>query len=915
MKVTGRWIGATDNFSAVPLGGLGTGYLDLNPDGTFGRATLENNWLAPAPPTDAGFEFGATPEAADGTVNDKMPPLHPLIGTAGGQSPSRYWGHYPMVDMDYGSAAYPVRVTLRAMSPFVPGNYRLSGAPAAIFRFNVHNPTRMNQNVRLALRWPGNLPDSLCASGNVAGALYWLKSEIAPNSEWSVSLEHLATQSISGSSAGREKALPLTDFILDENGGFNWEAYQRESGLVDGAPTIGQILFGYKFERNGDAHYVGISYAPGEMTKRIGLDLDKRAEAGSYPNVNLVNSELGIEVRIETQVTASGTIRRTFTLLDRGGAPLHHVQFGYFVNFDVGGPDQSEQNTIRYDPTTSELVSWGEGAFHAKLKPLTLPEGFLIGAWPTVRDSFGRMESTPCRLATTPSEQPVWRPFLISGGSGLWLGRPNSADGYAITAAGRGWQLGHSIEKETGDGRLYADRVLRPGQAATITFTLAWYFPSATSSDGQPLRHRYTKWFENAQAVAEWVTPRAPAIEKKIISWQERIYAAPIPGWLQDGLINSLYSLARNTLWLEDGRFYHSESFTGCPITETLVCRFNGSFPLLMLFPKLELPVMREFAQFQSPQGEIPFGFGSPLGIASPMFHLQRPIVTNEWILMVWRDYLYTGNRRFLSDMWPHVKRAMDFRNSLILDGDGLVNDAPGSDTGWPANQYYDIWPWWGTSPYVASIDLAALKAATAMAQKMGDLKRAARWQADFTRGQADFEAKLWNGRYYRLYNQPSHNRVSESCLADQLIGEMYARLLGLGDIVPKSHLESVVESVQRLNMAATAVGAVNGVLPDGRPDPSGQNQSLDSSPGEVWNFATTALYAGRPRIGLPAAERAYANLCAHNMVWNQYFNVSSANGDPVWGSDYYSNMCIWALPAGLSGKPLAEPGAWWGRL
>ncbi|MCL5283229.1 MAG: hypothetical protein M1330_00745, partial [Armatimonadetes bacterium] len=72
---------------------------------------------------------------------------------------------------------------------------------------------------------------------------------------------------------------------------------------------------------------------------------------------------------------------------------------------------------------------------------------------------------------------------------------------------------------------------------------------------------------------------------------------------------------------------------------------------------------------------------------------------------------------------------------------------------------------------------------------------------------------------------------------------------------------------------------------------------------------------AGRRQIGLEAAERAYANLCAHNMVWNQYFNVSSTNGDPVWGSDYYSNMCIWALPAGLLGKPLAEPGAWWDRL
>ncbi len=47
--------------------------------------------------------------------------------------------------------------------------------------------------------------------------------------------------------------------------------------------------------------------------------------------------------------------------------------------------------------------------------------------------------------------------------------------------------------------------------------------------------------------------------------------------------------------------------------------------------------------------------------------------------------------------------------NVRDIDGDGLVDDKPHCLPGewWPANQFYDIWPWHGASAYVAGVNLA----------------------------------------------------------------------------------------------------------------------------------------------------------------------------------------------------------------
>ena len=98
----------------------------------------------------------------------------------------------------------------------------------------------------------------------------------------------------------------------------------------------------------------------------------------------------------------------------------------------------------------------------------------------------------------------------------------------------------------------------------------------------------------------------------------------------------------------------------------------------------------------------------------------DRVDMNPQFVLLVCRDYLWTGDREYLARMWPHIEKAMD--NTQLLDGDG--DGLPDHDT--RANTY-DAWAMQGTPAYIASLWLAALKAAVRMAQDLGAQDRAAR--------------------------------------------------------------------------------------------------------------------------------------------------------------------------------------------
>jgi uncharacterized protein (DUF608 family) len=194
--------------------------------------------------------------------------------------------------------------------------------------------------------------------------------------------------------------------------------------------------------------------------------------------------------------------------------------------------------------------------------------------------------------------------------------------------------------------------------------------------------------------------------------------------------------------------------------------------------------------------------------------------------------------------------------------------------------------------------------------------------RAAFEKAQAAIERDLWTGRYYRLYNDPRAGKRSDTSLGNQLVGQWYAYLCGLGEILPRQHIILALRHVAKHNGASSPFGVVNGMTPDDgtssrpvgsgtgwRRDTTGANGHSDSiTIGETYCFAATCIYAGVPRLGLPLARNLAENIALRQRTpWNTTWNLNPDTGAMAWGTEYYSNLCIWDLWSIFQGRRSLE--------
>ena len=501
----------------------------------------------------------------------------------------------------------------------------------------------------------------------------------------------------------------------------------------------------------------------------------------------------------------------------------------------------------------------------------------------------------------------------------LRLKFPAAAKGDELAVRGEG-----VVEQAPADG-LYSIPVNLPAHGAQrVQFAVGWYAPTWRDSGSEPHVNRYAQRFHSAVEAAEFGLRNRQILLRRVLAWQNEIYRSDLPGWLQDALVQGFYSLAKNSVWIartrkddwwgDDGWFTHSESHTGCPIVETMVCRIHGHFALLFFFPELEATTLNGFRHFQISNGEIPFAFGINTSMRDPRYSCQHPLNSGEYAQMVYQLYLRTGDKGLLSRFYESAKQGIRFQYTLDDDDCGLVHDQSHALPGepWPANQFYDIWPWQGTSSYVAGIWLATLSAGAALATAAGDASFASECENRLRKAQGVFEQNLWNGSYYRLWNDKKTGKVSEICLANQLMAVWCVRVTGLQDVLSAAHIDTSLDTIERLNMKATSYGLINGVNPDGKPFDTKLVDSGDHAKnifvGENLCAAMTFLYHGRRDTGLEIARRLYDAIAIKNRSpWNQRCLLNGETGLPQWGEDYYSNLVIWALPLALAGKSVRQ--------
>ena len=160
-------------------------------------------------------------------------------------------------------------------------------------------------------------------------------------------------------------------------------------------------------------------------------------------------------------------------------------------------------------------------------------------------------------------------------------------------------------------------------------------------------------------------------------------------------------------------------------------------------------------------------------------------------VVRLYREWRFSGDDDFLREVWPGARRALEFAfTTWDSDGD-FVLDSQQHNT-------YDI-EFYGENMLANSIFFAALRAGARLAEHLGETELAGRWLEAAELGAARADAVLYNGEYYRQRTDDvdAHRyQYGEGCLSDQLLGQTYAHLNGLGHLLPPDHVRSAVGAI-----------------------------------------------------------------------------------------------------------------------
>lgn len=439
-------------------------------------------------------------------------------------------------------------------------------------------------------------------------------------------------------------------------------------------------------------------------------------------------------------------------------------------------------------------------------------------------------------------------------------------------------------EKECGgfgDGALCSKIVLQPGESKKITFLVTWNFPNHISIENSYVGHKYTCWCKSAEDTAKYLTDNAEDIQKKVRLFSETLQNCSAPAGFVRNWVIQLSTLVKCSWWAENGNFGIWEGLGSCGF-HTIDITYYGSYMLLAIFPELQLKQMEMGLKFQREDGRVHHFFRPDFEHVDDGY--ERVDMNPQFVLMVCRDYMWTGDRKYLEMMWSPVVKAMESIEKLDTDGDGLPDHGTRANT-------YDAWRFRGTPSYIAGLWLAGLTAAVHLAGEMKDEKMKAHWQEILGKGKESFK-KLWNGEYFSLWVDKDER--DECLMSGQLDAAWYCKVMGIPCYVEDEYILKVLEQVWKHNYTEEG-GLINASYPEGTKPTlyTYENVQVESNWSGV-EFALSSMY-------LEMSEFERARAIAEN-IDNRYMQAGRIFNHEECGGHYYRPLAAWTLMLSLSG-------------
>lgn len=765
--------------SGAPLGGIGTGFVEIRADGCFYEWQIFNAgpWghnvrssTAPPPPGPEYLRFvlharkgsDGRPEVRRLYLRPDDSDLYSLPFVQDVESID-YFAWFPMTGLHYNDPTLPVLVSSEIFSPFIPGNARDSGTPGFHAVFTLENTTDEIVEVSLA----GFMDNPLA-------------------------------------SALTERRLTNT---ITQDSGVTSLSFQT-AAQTDFPSGIGSMCFSVS---GGDHSFICGTFReyllPGICPWR-----SKRVHA--------------MRVDLLQEFPASGRLPNT-----------------------KGGTDPSIGL-----PSMAEIDAMSEDDIRRKMKELTADA------------LLARIFADAHRAG--PGDSEADRELLKEV-------RSNLAD-----------QRG-SPRLNWGTGALASTVKLAPRAKAKIRFTLSWFFPHHLTADGQDMGHMYSNWYSDAYEVNRFLNANYEKHRAVTESFARTLADTSCGDAMAFAWSSQLSTLVTNTWWTKDGGYAIWEGLGCCGLSTTDV-DYQGSFPIVALFPELKLAQMKRIIVYQNELGQVPHNFTGNLNSVDKGF--TRVDMNPQFVMMVNRDYLWTGDREYLASMWPHVVRAMAFTESLDTNSDGL----PDRNTG---VQTYDAWQMRGTPSYVASLWIGSLRAAIRIAEAAEKPDEAHHWTELLEKASASFDALLFNGEYYSLWVDGKTR--DELCMTDQISGEWFSHLIGLPTTISRKNLDQAVASILKYNFNPE-FGLHNATAPMGG---AGLLALTNVQAGGLWSgiefaFASFLMDHGRYADGVKIVEAIHRRYLRAGQPWNHV----------ECGNHYSRAMSSWATMLAATGfKPDAS--------
>jgi len=377
-------------------------------------------------------------------------------------------------------------------------------------------------------------------------------------------------------------------------------------------------------------------------------------------------------------------------------------------------------------------------------------------------------------------------------------------------------------------GTVAVTATLKPRGSMTVPFVIAWHFPtvahwrSPDSGQTPTWRNYFATVWSDAWDVAAYVNENLERLHDETARFRDTLFGSTLPQPALDAVSSQLSTLKTPTcLRLTDGTFY---GFEGCSDT-TGCCEgscthvWNYAQALPYLFPTLQRSMHEaSFANAMQPDGWVTFRMPLPAGTkAKPNFHPAADGQMGQ-VIQVYREWLLSGDDAWLKRIWPKAKKALEFAFKYWdANKDGVME-------GMQHNTYDNEFH--GPNTMMGSLYLCALRAAGEMAAALGKQKDAARYRDLAERGAAWTDQNLFNRQYYQQQvttgahkKWPDRQRemaekhgkdtvqkrwpkwqFGTGCLSDQLIGQWYAHMLGLGHLYKRANVRKALQSVFKYN-------------------------------------------------------------------------------------------------------------------